>query len=198
MPTIQPHEPLSSFNARVDAALPFSSLSKGNGGNKEVSGGSKTKTERKMQKMQNEWRKEEQRRKQKLEEEDDEDESEVDGHGLDDIIKRAKKGKRKGRKGSRGGADKYTAEDSDDDDPWAHIKTKRIEEASENTRGGLVGLHDVVQAPPKFSKVPKGKENLKIGQESGGLKRQAELSEARKGVIDGYRQMMAQKQTKDE
>ena len=196
VPSIQPHEPLSSFNARVDAALPFSGLTRGNGGNKQASQGRKTKTERKMQKMQNEWRKEEQRRKEKLEEKEEEVDNRFDGHAVDDIARKAKKGKQKGAKRSKGD-DVYT-EDLDDDDPWAHIKTKRAQESSGGTSGGLVGLHDVVQAPPKLSKVPKGKNILKTERGSGGLKWQGELSEARKSVIESYRQMMVEKRAKDE
>lgn len=192
VPTIQPREPLSSFAARVDAALPFSVLSKKGGAAKEGGRERQTKTERKMQKMQKEWREEDRRRKEKLEEEGDEN---VDEQGLDELVKTATKGKRKGGKKKRKG-NNQGGEVDDDDDPWAHIAAKRLEEEDAKTApgsgSGLVGLHDVVLAPPRFSRVPKGKENL--GKDSGvGLKRQQELSEARMTVVEGYRQMMREK-----
>ena len=193
VPTIQPREPLSSFAARVDAALPFSGLSKGSGAAKEGGRERQTKTERKMQKMQKEWREEDRKRKEKLEEEGDED---VDEAGLDELIKAATKGKKKGGKKKRKGND-HGGEIDDDDDPWAHIAAKRLEENDAKTApasgSGLVGLHDVVLAPPRFSKVPKGKENPSIKYGVGGLKRQQELSEARMTVVEDYRQMMREK-----
>lgn len=192
-PTIQPHEPLSSFNARVDAALPFNGLSKRSGGVKEVDKGRKTKTERKMQKMQKEWRDEERRRREKLEEEGDE--ATVNEDAVDDILKGANTRKQKGGRRKRSGENGVEA--LDDEDPWAHIQAKPIQDHNDRPTNGLIGLHDVVLAPPQFSKLPKGKENVNIGLGSGGLKRQAELSEARKSVVDGYRQMVKEKRAKD-
>ena len=195
VPTIQPREPLSSFAARVDAALPFSGLSKRSGATKEGGRERQTKTERKMQKMQKEWREEDRKRKEKLEEE--EWDKDVDETGLHELIKAATKGKKKGGKKKRKGNDHGGEIDDDDHDPWADIAAKRLEENDAKTApasgSGLVGLHDVVLAPPRFSKVPKGKENLSIKYGVGGLKRQQELSEARMTVVEGYRQMMREK-----
>ena len=197
VPTIQPHEPLSAFSARVDAALPFSVLSKKNGGAEKVGRERQTKTERKMQKMQKEWREEDRRRKAKLEAEGLDD---VDEDGLDEVSMTTKIGKSKGgkRKRKRSDHEDVVNDDDDDDDPWAHLAAKRREEndartASGSAAGGLVGLHDVVSAPPRFSKVPREKGNQKISKAGGGLKRQQELSEARMTVIEGYRQMMREK-----
>lgn len=195
VPTIQPHEPLSAFSARVDAALPFSGISKKSGGAEKVGSESQTKTERKMQKMQKEWREEDRRRKVKLEEAGLDG---VDENGLDRFSKSTKSGKSKGgkRKTKRGGhGEGVVNDDDDDDDPWAHLAAKRREEndvktASGSGAGGLVGLHDVVSAPPRFSKMPGEKENVKITKAGGGLKRQQELSEERMTVIEAYRQMM--------
>lgn len=192
VPTIQPREPLSSFAARVDAALPFSALSKKGGAAKEGGRERQTKTERKMQKMQKEWREGDRRRKERLEEEGEED---VDEQGLDELAKTAAKGKKKGGKKKRKGSHQG-GEIEDDDDPWAHIAAKRLEEKDAKTAfgsgSGLVGLHDVVLAPPRFSRVPKGKENFGI-KNGVGLKRQQELSETRTTVVEGYRQMMREK-----
>lgn len=196
--TIQTHEPLSSFNARVDAALPLTGLSKRSGGGKEAEKERKTKTERKMQKMQKDWREEERRRKEKLWEQ--EDEAGIDGGGASDLMWFAKKGKRKGGKRKKGGA-KHSAHMDDDDDPWAHIKAKGTQDgdakATNASKGGLIGLHDVVLAPPKWSKASKGKENLNIGKDVGGMKRQVELTEGRMNIVEGYRQMMRDKRRVD-
>ena len=186
VPSIQPREPLSAFAARVDAALPFSGLSKRSGAAKETERGRQTKTERKMQKMQKEWREEDQRMKEKLEEASDEDVDESTSTGIGS--KRTSSKKKRRRENNSGGRP-----DDDDDDPWAHIAAKRLEEQQatkvSGSGVGLVGLHDVVLAPPRFSRVPKRKESQAVG----GLKRQEELSEARMTVVEGYRQMMRQK-----
>ena len=186
---IQPHEPLSTFNARVDLALPISGVAKKSNGGKEFGGERKTKTEKRMQKMQNEWREEAQRRKEKRDA--DADEATVDEDGIDDMLRVAKEGcKKKGGKRNRM---------DDEEDIWAQVKTKRPEDlanikATGRPRGGeLVGLHDVVLAPPKFSKVPRLRENFGVRPGMEGLKKQAEMTEARQIVIENYRQMMRNK-----
>ena len=190
MPTIQPREPLSSFAARVDAALPFSGLARKNGQVKEAGRERQTKTERKLQKMQKEWREEDRRRKEKLEEEEDEN---ADEGGQTETLKTAFNRKNKSGKRKRN-LSSYGEDIDEDDDPWAHLVAKRLEENDAKTASGsgegLVGLHDVVLAPPRFSRVPKEKENLSLNKGVGGLKRQQELSEARMTVVEGYRQMM--------
>lgn len=137
-----------------------------------------------MQKMQREWREEEKRRKEKMEEEGGLDEDGDEEEGMNALLtkKKTKKGKRK-----RDGA-----EDSEEHDIWASIKAKPI--SSLDPQRGLVGLHDVVQAPPKLTK---GK--MKVREDSGsgfgkigngGMKREGELREARRGVVEGYRVLM--------
>ena len=193
VPTIQPHEPLSSFAARVDAALPFSGISTKSGGAKEAGRERQTKTERKMQKMQKEWREEDRRRKEKLEDGAGEDAYEK---GLDESLETATKWKSKSskKKRKRGG---HSGDTDNDDDPWAHLTAKRLEENETKTASrsgaGLVGLHDVVLAPPRFAKVKNGQENLGLDRGVRGLKRQQELSDARITVVEGYRQMMREK-----
>lgn len=184
IPRLQHNESLSAFSARVDAALPFNGIQKSASITARGSGlekGRKTKTERKMQKMQKDWRDEDQRLRQKLEEEasSDEDDEESGHVGLGILgsrrAKRRAKDKVMGRTMKR-----------DDDDPWANITAKRkaADESRGGGTGGLVGLHDVVQAPPRLKKM----KPMKVG--SGGLKRQVELSETRQSVIESYRQMM--------
>ena len=106
----------------------------------------------------------------------------VDEHAISG--KKSKKGKRKGNNG-------------ENEDPWAAVGAKRLDAVQvKEDDGGLVGLHDVVLAPPKFSKAPKEKFNGPGKDGKGGmvgLKRQGELSDARRRVVEGYRALMREK-----
>lgn len=138
-----------------------------------------------MQKMQQQWREEDARRKAKREEAKEEAEELESGDELPPASK-AKKSKKTGRKRNCGSADE------DEGDIWAAVAAKRKE--NEATGGaGLVGVHDVVLAPPKLMKAPM--EKFKTGSGKGvlGLKRQAEISEARREVVEGYRALMRAK-----
>ncbi|KAL8999380.1 MAG: hypothetical protein Q9169_001806 [Polycauliona sp. 2 TL-2023] len=204
IPKLLPGERMADYSARVDQAFPVVGLvSKGKGsvgGTKER----QTKTERKMQRMQKEWREEDERRKAKLQEAEEEAEDEEDENGgrVAESTVRSGKGKKKGkrRKNKRGvgieGADADGGDD-DDEDPWAVVAANRRKEQEEKEKGegkgGLVGLHDVVLAPPKFTKVPTKKLDVADVLKKGGLKKQVELSEARTSVIEGYRRMMKER-----
>ncbi|KAL8670128.1 MAG: hypothetical protein Q9168_005310, partial [Polycauliona sp. 1 TL-2023] len=167
IPKLLPGERMADYSARVDQALPIVGLvSKGKGAGGGAAAGLKerqTKTERKMQRMQKEWREEDMRRKAKLQEAEEEAEEEEDENGNGGRVA----------------------------DPWAVVAANRRREQEEKekgeSRGGLVGLHDVVLAPPKFTKVPTKKLDVADVLKKGGLKRQVELSEARTSVIEGYR-----------
>ncbi|KAI9816896.1 MAG: hypothetical protein M1827_001541 [Pycnora praestabilis] len=187
VPTIQPGERMSEFAARVDAALPVSGLaSKGRDplGLKPR----RTKTEKKMHRMYAEWREEEARRKEKAEDarEDAEEEEEEKGITFEDKTASLTSGKKNKKKGKKR---RVIGEEGDDEDPWAAIKRE----------DGPRGLHDVVQAPPHFSKVPKAKFGVKNGarveiadvpNRSGSLRKREELGEARKNIVAEYRRMM--------
>lgn len=130
--------------------------------------------------MQREWRVEEERRRGKREEllEEEEEEGGDVGGG-------SKGGRKGGKKGGR------QNEEEEEGDPWAGIAAKPLRQEG----GGLVGLHDVVLAPPKFRKVPRevyatGGGGKGVGV---GLKRQAELGEARRRVVEGYRALMRER-----
>ncbi|KAL9003257.1 MAG: hypothetical protein Q9188_003872 [Gyalolechia gomerana] len=192
VPKIIPGERMGDYAARVDQALPVAGLvSKGK--TKGVVGErQQSRLEKRMQRMQKEWREQETRRKARLEEQKEEEEDKV-GFNEDDEKGRGKsKNKGKRRKKNRGGGGDEN--EDEDEDPWAVVAAnrKREQEDKENDgKGrGLVGLHDVVQAPPKFERVPKAKVGVGDAVKQGGLKKQVEISEARKSVIEEYRRMM--------
>jgi hypothetical protein len=195
MPTIQPGERMSDFAARVDAALPLSGLmNKTAKGGKDPSGlkVARTKKEKKMHRMYDEWREQDRKIKEKRQEalelaqEEDEDE-ELGVKWKVDLEVTGPNGRKKGK----GKKSKVIGEVNDgDDDPWAAIAKARNE--------GPKRLNDVVQAPPQFSKLPKAKFKVRgarvnvedVPKTSGSLRRREELVEVRKSVVEGYRQMM--------
>lgn len=204
IPTIRPGEKMSDFAARVDAALPVSGLI-----NKTAKGGKdplglkvgRTKTEKRMHRMYDEWRTQEakiqERREEEreLREEEEEEEDEKFGRGsgggvrwkIDSVAAEEAAAAGKAGKGKR---KKLIGEIGDDDDPWAALKKARDEKKG--------GLHDVVLAPPTFTKVPREKFKVRgagvdvgdVPKAAGSLRRREELGEVRRGVVEGYRAMM--------
>ncbi|KAI9765721.1 MAG: hypothetical protein M1840_007154 [Geoglossum simile] len=179
-PTILPGERLSSFSARVDAALPISGLITKHPSRTRtdpVPGLKvrKTKLERRMQKMYDEWRTADARLKERriaaVEEVEDDD---------DDAPPTTTK-KRKSKRTRRNGGNN----NDDDDDPWAHLLALRNEPARR-------ALNDVVQAPPQLTHVPKPRLGTANGipKAAGSLRRREELGSVRKGVVEGYRALM--------
>lgn len=204
VPTIRPGERMSDFAARVDAALPVSGLI-----NKTAKGGKdplglkvgRTKTEKRMHRMYDEWRAQEakiqERREEEreLREEEEEEEDEKFGRGSGGVkwkidgVAAAEKAAAAGKAG-KGKRKKLIGEIGDDDDPWAALKKARDEKKA--------GLHDVVLAPPTFTKVPREKFKIRgagvdvgdVPKAAGSLRRREELGEVRRGVVEGYRAMM--------
>ena len=182
-------EKMSEFATRVNAALPLSGVAKRGGRSKDVAGlkPNQTRLERKMQKMQREWRKEEERiQAKRIEQWEDRDDDDHDAD-LAGPEKFKKPGRRKGkrRRVSRG------ATEDDHDDPWEVVRLARGEPRR--------SLHDVVQAPPKFThrtfRVTDGAriEVKNIPKTAGSLRRREELGLARESVVEGYRRMMSGK-----
>ena len=184
---IKPGERYQDFSARVDAALPVSGLvGRGTKGVRDLPGVKKqrTKMEKKMHRIYAEWREVEAKRKEALEEAKDEaEDQELELISTTIPTMKSKKGKK--RKGA----------ESDDEDPWAAVARNRQAGVSS---GGLVGLHDVVQAPPQL-KAQKAKfrvldgakvDVLDVPSKAGSLRRREELGEARRSVVEGYREMM--------
>ncbi|KAM0324201.1 hypothetical protein ACHAQA_008395 [Verticillium albo-atrum] len=152
MPTIRPGEKMAEFSARVDAALPLSGLVTKTPRDGKDPGGIKvrrTKKERKMHKLYDQWRDEDKKIKEKrLDELEEAAERQMDedlengnhahwpmnmGEASTTTSKKGKK-KKKGRK----------AKAAEDEDPW-----EAFQKAHKQTK---IGLHDVVQAPPVLNK----------------------------------------------
>ena len=192
-PNILPGEKLSDFSVRVDQALPVTGLAtKG----KRVDGIRDhriTKHERRLRRMQEAWRKEDKRLREKMQEQhelaeeaDAEERDLWDDRTEDVLASKGRKGKRKRIPGE------LVNRKDDADDPWAVLQE----------REKPIALHDVVQAPPVFSVLPKERFKIKSGakvdvanvpNKAGSLKRREDLGGARKGVIARYRQMMSEK-----
>ncbi|OCL03935.1 hypothetical protein AOQ84DRAFT_226732 [Glonium stellatum] len=189
IPKIMPGERMSDFAARVNQALPISGLARKG----KIMDGIKermTKHEKKLRKLQEGWRKEEARIREKEEEkrelaEEEQDELEAMWEDKTSEIPI------KGRKGKRR---RLIGEQADNDgDPWEALKASREQPK---------GLHDVVQEPPQFTRIPKEKFKVKNGARvqvsdvpnaAGSLRRREELGEARKSIIESYRKLMGEK-----
>ena len=151
---IMPGERMADFSARVDNALPVIGLvRKGRG--KDLPGVKhrQTKLEKKMQRMQKEWRETDARWKQRLKEEREEAEEQSAEHEVMTGLWKMD-GKRNNQKMSQ---------EIGDGNPWARIAKSREEQAT--TR--LVGLHDVVRAPPSFTRLPKERFKARNGVSAG-------------------------------
>jgi len=193
VPKILPGERLADYSARVDQALPVSGLAR-KGKNARVQGVKErvTKTEKRLKKMYAAWREEDVRRKEKAEEvQEEEEEAEEErrakwGEGYRaSLITSTRRGKKQKVIGEADGSD-----DDGDADPWAVLNSRRDKPK---------GLHDVVLAPPTLKVVPKEKFKIREGARvqvadvpaaAGSLKRREELGEARRDVIERYREIM--------
>lgn len=189
LPKIKPGERLSDFAARVDQALPLSGLrSTDKQRAAKVPGLQErtTKHNKRLARMQAEWREAERRRKEKREEEIDELEDVREEHGLlwNGVASTSKKKKR--RRGN----------DDDDEDPWKALEKAKADAKQRN-------LQDVVQAPPQLVKVTSKFEEVVTGGGGvgvdvgnvpgrvGSLRKREAVGAVRREVIDAYRRKMA-------
>ncbi|KAK7966343.1 uncharacterized protein PG986_000620 [Apiospora aurea] len=196
IPKIKPGERMAEYAARVDQALPLGGLiGKTTKQGKDPLGGKvwRTKKERQMHKLYDEWREEERKIKEQREEELEEQaerEAEEEEQGISwklPMELRAAGGK-KGKKGKRA---KLLGESNDaEEDPWAELKRKRGERPK---------LHDVAKAPPELPQLNTAKllkvrgagvsvEN--VPKAAGSLRKREELQVERENVIAAYRKMM--------
>lgn len=197
-PKIRPGEDLRSYAVRVDAALPVSGLTKKTviKDGKDEAGMKvyRTRKERKMHKLYDQWHAEErkinERKEQELEQAAEKalekDAADITSASLAEFDEEVGKTKTKGRRRRA----------QVEEDPWLILKRKRGE--------AKVGLHDTAQAPPELNK--KMSHQLKVGgaavavenvpKASGSLRRREELQAIRTDVVDAYRKMRELEQSK--
>lgn len=198
VPTIRPGERMSEFASRVDAALPLGGLiSKSAKNGKDPLGikVKRTKKERRMHKLYDEWHEEERKIKEQREEELElqaEKELEDEEAGVSWKLhappaaaatsgKKKKKGKRAKYLDEVGGAEQ---------DPWEELRKKRGESRP--------GLHDIAKAPPELRVKPPQKLTVRgaavtvdnVPKAAGSLRRREELQEVRDDIVASYRKMM--------
>lgn len=200
VPRIKPGENMRSFSARVDAALPVAGLAtktKINDGKDSL--GLKvhrTRKERKMHKLYDQWRAEELKIQERREEERElaaERELEDDSNGMFSeggawVDASETQGSKKSRK-RKGKAQ--------DEDPWLELIRKRGE--------ARIGLNDVAQAPPELLH-RKTRKQVEVGgavvdvdsipKAAGSLRRREELQAARDDVVEAYRKIREHEQAK--
>ncbi|KAF3482255.1 uncharacterized protein GIQ15_05014 [Arthroderma uncinatum] len=221
IPKILPGERISDFAARVDRALPFSELAKrasSSKGGKDAAIGKlretrQTKHEKRLLRLQSQWREDDkkfrEKRQAEIEEAEGEDEEVNDlwkewereaGAGVKGKSKKSSMAhKKKKKKKSTGGdddSDGFISSD-DNDDPWAKLNQKAKITKSVNPA-------DVVQAPPE--KLAKPREIFKVHgmggakvhvadvpTAAGSLRRREELATERQSIVEQYRALMASK-----
>ncbi|EEP75545.1 predicted protein [Uncinocarpus reesii 1704] len=216
IPKILPGERLSEYAVRVDQALPLSGVTRkaGKTGTSKMDAEIRslrehrqTKHEKRLLRLQSQWREEEARIQEKEEAEREEKEAENEeveetwrqweteaGKG-----KKKKKGGKKKKKKGVSAADEFGDSGGSDSegDPWAKLnKKKRVVQSS--------NPFDVVQAPPE--KLTKVREIFKVHgvggakvdvanvpAAAGSLRRREELASHRQSIVEEYRRIMAEK-----
>lgn len=144
---IRPGENLGAFASRVDAALPVSGLARKTStttDGKDVLGMKvyRTRKERKMHKLYDQWRAEELKIQEKKEEELEEiAERDLEDDAAGILTSAAFENENSHTKKKKGNKRKKRVEE----DPWLELKKKRGEKR--------VKVYDTALAPPEFSKV---------------------------------------------
>lgn len=196
--TIQPGERLSEFAQRVNQALPLTGVNRNGKKIPGVRDHRVTRHEKKLKRLQSGWRKEEERiRDKELEAQElaEEERDEVDAMWEDKTADLPGSSEGNGKKGSKKKVKRrlVAGEVDEKDDPWEALKKSRVQRK---------GLHDVVQAPPTFDRIPreifKVKNGAKVNvnnvpNQAGSLRKREELGEQRQTIIDTYRALMAAK-----
>lgn len=196
---IQPGESLSAFRSRVDAALPLTGITRSS---KKIAGMPDhrvTKHERKLKRLQKGWREEEARIRAKEEEaaelaEEDNDEMDAMWEDKSTDLPSTTTGKKRSKKTKR---KKVVGEiDNGSEDEWDILqRSKSVQK----------GLHDVVSAPPVFTKVPRevfkvrdgaGAKVGNVPSKAGSLRMREVLGEERGRVVEGYRNMMGKRKAR--
>lgn len=216
LPHILPGEKLSDFAARVDREMPLSvmkqSIKAAAPGAPKVREQRLTKHDKRLRRLQSQWREDEEKIQEREAIEREDREAEMEDQldlwkqweteaGKSKAKKKVaasqsqkKKKKNKGKSNDGAGSDDDNDGDYDDSDPWAKLnKPERLNRSA--------NLLDVVQAPPQLTK-PKEKFKVRGGAKvnvdnvpaaMGSLRRREELADERKSIVEEYRRLMAEK-----
>lgn len=208
IPKILPGEKMADFAARVDRELPLSAMKKSHkpasSDMPKIREERVTKHEKRLLKLQRQWREEEAQIRDKEDAEKEEREADMEDQlhlwkeweaevGTGNGKKNPTTAKKKNRGKGRGHQD--TDSDIDDDpDPWAKLRNPERMNKPANPL-------DVAQAPPQLTK-PKEKFKVRGGARVdvanvpaavGSLRRREELAGERRNIVDEYRRLMAEK-----
>jgi hypothetical protein len=215
VPRILPNEKLSEFYARVDRTLPLSNIQKSRKPTSsylaEFREERVTQHEKRLRRLQQQWREEEaqilERKAEEREQRETEQEEQLDlwkeweyeaGKGKVKRGKRKRGRKGKGKQHESGSGLNDDESDDDDHDPWAKLNARARATKPLN-------LTDVVQAPPQLTKPREvfkvrgvGGARVEVANvpaAAGSLRRREELAEERKNVIEEYRKLVAGKRS---
>ncbi|ETS80661.1 hypothetical protein PFICI_08190 [Pestalotiopsis fici W106-1] len=195
VPTIRPGERMSEFAARVDAALPVGGLISKSAKNGKDPLGLKvrrTRKEKQMHKLYDEWREEERKiQEEKAEEAELKAEKEMEDEEAGISWKANTQVPATGKKKKKGKRAKYLDEVAGaEEDPWEELKRKRGESRP--------GLHDIAKAPPELHLKKPKKLTVRgatvavdgVPKAAGSLRRREELQEVRDDIVASYRKLM--------
>lgn len=169
IPKIQPGETLAEYGLRVDQSLPLSSLPKANVNanaslpadlrDKEKKSQKLTRHNKRLARMQSEWRNTEAKLKSREEEELEENEEKMEEERLlwEGVKTVGKKGKKR----------------VVEDDPWKELEKKRRAEGEQREKKKKVALtaRDHAQAPPEFNLKKLNPFKQKLERPGGGSER---------------------------
>lgn len=213
LPKILPGEKLSDFAARVDRELPLAGMKNSRQsagatlGLQKLRENRQTKHERRLLRLQRQWRDEEsricEREAAEREEREAEMEEELDLWKQWEAEARTAKAKKKGpnfgnKKKTKSkkarGTRTEDENDSEDLDPWAKLNNRERLNQPANP-------FEVAQAPPQL-KTPREVFKVRFGAQvdvanvpaaSGSLRRREELAGERRNIVEEYRRLMALK-----
>lgn len=210
-PKILPGEKLSDFSARVDREMPLSLMKRSEkapaGDNPKTREQRLTKHDKRLRRLQAQWREDDVKIREREQEEREEREAEMEDQlelwkqweteaGKTKAKKKAEAQKKK--KKNKGNATAAGDDDSDDDydgaDPWAKLNNPERMNRQTNPQ-------DVAQAPPQLTKpreIFKVRGGAKVNVANvptamGSLRRREELADERKNIVEEYRRLMAEK-----
>lgn len=214
MPKILPGEKLSDFAARVDREMPLSEMKRSAKAHTSDIAKTRdkplTKHDKRLRRLQSQWREDDEKIRGKEEMEREEREAEMEDQlelwkkwdteaGKTKAKKKGAPQKKKNRgKGHRGDGGDSDDDDDDDDyddtDPWAKLNNPDRLNKPANPL-------DVAKAPPQLIK-PKAAFKVRGGAKvnvanvpaaTGSLRRREELADERRNIVEEYRRLMAEK-----